>query len=370
MGMKEFIPNTLGVKIRARNGVMSDFAGIAYMGDVATSTVAFTNGKSLTCSENHRFVTPRGRVALSDLSNGDSVYRRDGRLTRVKTISSTGLTEPVYDIIEVREGHEFVANGVLNSNCKFVTDEETLIEPMCLSRLQSVEPSFYTGQVRWYIEPIPNRSYLVGLDPSMGTGGDYAAIQVFMLPELIQVAEWQHNNTDTRGQVRTLLQILHTLREDLLDNPEQSGEPDIYWTVENNSLGEGVLQVIIDTGEDQFPGQMMSERRKRGKRHRFRKGLTTTAPSKLSACMRLKSLVESDRMVINSNQSLKELKNFIARGKSYSAKPGQYDDLVSALLLCIRMLDIVIATGAEDIDDLKDGIGMEEVFSDPMPVVL
>lgn len=349
---------------------MSDFAGVAYMGDVETLQLAFTNGKRLECSLNHRLVTPHGRKSVGDLKTGDRVYRADGRTTSIKTISPTGKVQPVYDIIEVRDGHEFIANGVLNSNCKFVTDEETLIEPMCLARLKSVDPAFYTNQVRWFVEPIPNRSYVVGLDPSMGTGGDYAAIQVFVLPELIQVAEWQHNNTDTRGQVRTLLQILHTLREELLDHPDQQGEPDIYWTVENNSLGEGCLQVIQDTGEDQFPGQMINERRKKGKTRRFRKGLTTTASSKLSACMRLKSLIETDRMIVNSNQALKELKGFVARGKSYAAKPGAHDDLVSALLLCVRMLDIIIAMGNEDISDLKDGIGMEEIFNDPMPVVI
>ena len=39
-------------------------------------------------------------------------------------------------------------------------------------------------------------TYVVSLDPSLGTGGDYAAIQVFELePTFEQVAEWQHNLT-------------------------------------------------------------------------------------------------------------------------------------------------------------------------------
>lgn len=366
----EFIPNTLGLKIKARDGRLSDFAGIAYMGERPTAEVTFTNGKSLECSLNHRLMTPSGRVEVTDLSAGSRVYRGDGRTTRVKSVSLTGRSEPVYDIIEVREGHEFVANGILNSNCKFVTDEETLIDPMVLSRLRTVKPAFYTNQVRWYIEPMPNRAYLVALDPSMGTGGDFSAIQVFMLPELIQVAEWQHNTSDPRRQVRTLMEILHTLNEDLLDHPEQVGEPTIFWTVENNSIGDTILHIIEDTGEERFPGNVINEKKRRGQRRRFRKGLTTTATTKLSACARFKSLIESDRMIINSEQALKEMKSFVARGKSYAAKPGTHDDLVSALLLIVRMLDQVIAMGETDGSDLTDGVDMEELFQDPMPVVI
>ena len=52
-----------------------------------------------------------------------------------------------------------------------------------------MEPIKKTGQVRWY-EPIKkDATYVVGLDPSMGTGGDNAAIQVWSLPEMRQVAE-------------------------------------------------------------------------------------------------------------------------------------------------------------------------------------
>lgn len=368
--MFEFVPNTIGLKVMGLDGKMCDFGGIALVGERPTVEVSFSNGKSVECSLNHRLMTTTGRVEIAEIVPGTRVYRADGRTTRVKSVSMTGRTEPVYDIVEVRDGNQFVANGVMNSNCKFVTDEETLVDPMCLSRLRHVNPAFYTGPVRWYIEPMPNRTYLVALDPSMGTGGDYAAIQVFMLPELIQVAEWQHANTDPRGQVRTLLQILHTLNEDLLENPEQHGDPAIFWTIENNSIGDTILHIIEDTGEDRFPGMMISEKKRRGQRRRFRKGLTTTNTSKLGACARFKSLIESDRMIVNSQQSLKEMKSFVSRGHSYSAKPGTHDDLVSALLLVTRMLDIVIATGEHDGSDLHDGIDVDELFSDPMPVVI
>lgn len=253
---------------------------------------------------------------------------------------------------------------------EFVTDDETLINPLTLARLKGVPPEFYTGTVRWFDGPKANHAYLVALDPSLGTGRDYGAIQVFELPSMKQVGEWQHNQTAPRGQVRVLLQILTFLDATLRDDPEQLGEPELFWTVENNSIGEAILQIIEDTGEENFPGMMVSERRRKGQSRRFRKGMHTDNRKKLSACARFKSLVESDRLQINSAQLIRELKHFVAKETSFSAKPGEHDDLVSSCLLITRMLDVVLHWGT-DATDLKEVISEAELYEDePLPVVL
>ena len=252
---------------------------------------------------------------------------------------------------------------------EFVTDDETLINPMTLVRLKGIDPDGYTGNVRWYKDPTPNRTYLAALDPSLGTGGDYAAIQVFELPEMIQVAEWQSNKTDPRTQVAQLMKILLYISDTLEDDPLQQGTPEIFWTVENNSIGEAILQIIEDTGEERFPGIFVCEKKKRGTpRGRFRKGLNTDNRKKLSACARLKSLVESGRMLVNSKQLIKEFKNFVAKERSFKAKPGEHDDLVMATLLTVRMLDTV-KDWTSSMGDLKENISVEELYEEAMPVL-
>ena len=237
--------------------------------------------------------------------------------------------------------------------------------------MDAIEPEFYTGQIRWFKEPEPNKTYLVGLDPCLGTGGDSAAIQVFEVPGMIQIAEWQHNKTPPRGQVKLLMHILTLLDSELRDHPEQDGEPTIYWTVENNTLGEAVLQVIEDTGEHTFPGMFISEKKKAGSGRRHRKGLNTDNRKKLVACAKFKSLVESDRLVVNSRQLLKQLKNFVSSGASYAAKPGEHDDLVMACMLCIRMLETVMFwMSNEDSEELKETITPEDEYSEPMPTII
>ena len=66
---------------------------------------------------------------------------------------------------------------------------------------------------------------------------------------------------------------------------------------------------------------------------------------------------------------LRELKTFIARGNSYSAKDGEHDDLVMALNLIVRM-SMEVSKYEESAfeylnDDFEDGDGME-----PMPFSL
>jgi len=252
----------------------------------------------------------------------------------------------------------------------FVSDDETLISPLTLTRMVPVPPSSYTGTVRWYHDPQPNHAYLVALDPAMGTQRNYGAIEVFQMPELIQVAEWQHNGVAARHQVRIMMEVLCEIEAILLEHPDQISDPEIYWTFENNTLGEGVLTVVEDTGEDRFPGMLVTERRRKGiNMRRVRRGLFTTNRSKMSACARLKSLIESDRMAIYSNNLIRQLKNFVATGTSFQAKSGENDDLVSACLLAVRMLDITLAWGSEA-GDLREYISDEELSGEPMPVII
>jgi len=71
------------------------------------------------------------------------------------------------------------------------------------------------GQTRWYKKPSSEHIYAIALDPSLGTGGNSAGIQVFELPNFVQVAEWQHNLTPIQGQIRILKEILKYLQDEM-----------------------------------------------------------------------------------------------------------------------------------------------------------
>jgi hypothetical protein len=257
--------------------------------------------------------------------------------------------------------------------CEFVSADETLIDSLALSDLNDSarEEEFKIGEIRWFSEPKPNHTYAVALDPSKGTGGDYAAIQVYELETMTQVAEWRHNKTPVQGQVQTLMQILHYVHYTMLNDPRQHAEPELYWTVENNGLGEAALAVINATGEENFPGNFVHEpKRGSGKRQR---GLNTNNRTKLTACIKLKSLMDSRRMTVRSRPLIKEMKNFVASGGSFAAKYGETDDLISATLLCIRLL-IILSDWDPDLGERLQDVAMIDVTDveevAPMPILI
>ena len=234
-------------------------------------------------------------------------------------------------------------------DCDFVINDETLISPIKLLEIEGIDPIRKTGQVRWYKEIKPNSMYIVALDPSLGTGGDPAAIQVFEAGTTEQVAEWRHNKTDVPTQIRILVDIIKELHSVTRDDKS------VYYSVENNTLGEAALISIAEFGEENIPGYFLSDNSVQGSSgRRIRKGFTTTNKSKLSACSKFKILVESGRMKIHSRSLVSELKNFVATGTSYAAKPGETDDLTMASLLATRML-MMLQTYHSDLDaHLKD----------------
>ncbi len=249
--------------------------------------------------------------------------------------------------------------------CQFITFEETLINPVKLSQMESMQPIRKTGQVRWYSEIRPQMTYVVSLDPSMGTGGDNSAIQVIELPTLVQVAEWSSNKTPIEEQVRTMKKILQELSE--------AGRPELYWSVESNSLGEAALVVIRDTGEENFPGTMLHDpKNKLQGRSGRRAGFVTTNKSKLEACAKLKFLIESGKMKVNSRGLLSELKVFVSRGNTYEARTGQTDDLIMAMILAIRMTDYISTWDDKSQAAINSNVGFDDEsdYSSPMPICI
>jgi hypothetical protein len=348
-----------------------DFAGVSVMGVGPTIEFVFSDDSTVEVSHHHKFYTLDNQpIAAEDLLVGHSILSKSGSTAVVQKLYHDAV-QSTYSLIEVAGGHQYYTNNVVSKNCEFVSDDETLIDAMTLTTLRYREPEFYTGQVRWFREPEANKTFLIGLDPSLGTGGDFAAIQVFQVPEMVQVAEWQHNKTAPRGQIKIMMQTLLMLNQSLMENPEQQGEPEIFWTVENNSIGEAVLQIIEDTGEHNFPGIFVSEKRVAGQgRGRFRKGLNTSNAKKLSACSKLKSLMESGRMTVNSQSLIRQFKNFVSHGASYAAKSGEHDDLVSATLLVVRILDAIIGWLNEDYSEgLKEIVSPEDDDSMPLAIM-
>jgi hypothetical protein len=178
-----------------------------------------------------------------------------------------------------------------------------------------------------------------------------------------QVGEWRHNLTPIQQQIRTLREILQYIQTECEAGGNAS--PTIYYSVENNTIGEAALVVIADIGEENFNGLFLSEPMRKGHVRRYRKGFNTTHKTKITACSGFKNLLEKNKMKIHSKPLISELKTFVAHGVGYGAKTGEHDDLVAATLLIVRMANVLSDWDPKIYDKMTERM-TEDQF--PMPI--
>jgi len=249
--------------------------------------------------------------------------------------------------------------------CEFIIFDETLINSIKLADMDGTEPIMKMGQCRWYKKIDPRNTYIVALDPSLGTGGDPAAIQIMELPSFDQVGEWYHNLTPVQGQARILRDICQFIAREC---EAVGSQPSLYYSVENNTVGEAALVSLAEIGEESIPGLFLSEPIKKGHVRRFRKGFNTTHSAKIAVCAKLKHLIETNRMKLFSKPLISELKTFVAKGISFEGKTGSHDDLVSSLLLSLRMIMLLQDWDPAIYDKMREE--REDEWVMPMPIYM
>lgn len=216
--------------------------------------------------------------------------------------------------------------------CEFLSSDALLINSMKLAQLQSRAPLYQDMGFKFWIpqERIggSGKTYLVGVDPSTGSGKDFSVIQVFEFPSLVQIAEWRSNSLDIPVLYSKVKWILN-----FLSRIVNRGRSDVLWTFERNGVGEAMCALyIVDEKQPEYADLYNDVEGKYG--------VFTSGKSKILACLQLKSLVEktTNNLTINSEILLFELKNFVAKGGTYEGKLGVTDDAVMATINVIRLL--------------------------------
>lgn len=248
-------------------------------------------------------------------------------------------------------------------NLKFAGRSDTLLNTQTLQNLSTVtkntQPLFKLGEVRFYHNIEYNKNYAISLDPSLGTGSDFAAIQVFQLPELIQVAEWQHNRTPVEEQIKIVSSISRFIDDKMKQLNSRNCE--IYWSFENNGIGQRVIPIINNLPDDIIKATLISPTTKN-----FQLGFNTNR-NKIVSCSILKKLCDKHLMSINSRLLVQQLFNYVESGGSYACPQGEHDDLISALLIIINIVEEV-----SKYDDSMHDVMNEntEEYIEPMPYIV
>ena len=254
--------------------------------------------------------------------------------------------------------------------CEFLSNDPLLIDTVAMATLtgitNQINPVATAGELIFYKHPKPGVTYLVGMDPATGSGSDYSTIQVIEFPAMEQIAEWRSNTASSvyaYQQLRKMLKIL------------EKTESQTYFSVENNGVGEAIIALFEADEVPPEAAEFMSESGQR------RQGMTTTGKSKIKACMALKEMVERNVITIRSRALVSELKSYVRKGGSYAAKTGATDDLISGILIAIRLLEEIASFDQDAYNTLythsysEYGDGEYQAYSDtdtdtPLPFII
>jgi len=210
--------------------------------------------------------------------------------------------------------------------CAFLGSSNTLINADTISRL-SPKPYEHSKDNLDIIEaPQDKHAYFMTVDTSRGVGGDYSAFTVIdttQYPFSI-VAKYRDN------KISPLLfpTIIHKVAKDYNS---------AVVLVEINDIGQQVADIIhneleyenmIWVGSDSRYGQVLSSS---GKSATL--GVRTTKQIKRIGCATLKSLVESNKLLVFDKDIISEFSTFIEHNGSFEADEGYHDDLVMTLVL-------------------------------------
>lgn len=214
-------------------------------------------------------------------------------------------------------------------HCEFLGSSDTLISGAKLQKMVHKTPirEENDGAYLIYAEPVEGHSYVGIADTSEGVGLDYSVctvIDVTQQPYRI-AAKYRSNAVPPLLFAKSCYEIFTRYNEAfaIVESNNSSGAIvcDELW---NTYEYENMVTTKTSGGENRVTGGSRSI-----------PGIRTTVRTKGIGCSSLKSLVESDLLVIEDFDMIQELSTFCldATGKTYKASKGKHDDTAMTLVL-------------------------------------
>jgi hypothetical protein len=210
---------------------------------------------------------------------------------------------------------------------EFIGSSATLISGAKLRSLAFFDPIYQEECFDIYEQPKPGRLYICTVDCSEGVGGDYSTVNVVDVTETPykQVAKYRNNKLPLLFFPTIVYSIARRFNE-------------AYVLIETNNIGQQVVDIlhydleyenIYKLEHHHIKGQSISGGFKRSTSF----GIKTTKSVKKIGCANLKTLVESDKLIIRDFDTIAEMNTFVRVRDSYQAEEGNNDDLVMGLVL-------------------------------------
>mgnify|MGYP002005740507 FL=1 len=212
--------------------------------------------------------------------------------------------------------------------CEFIGSVNTLIHPAKLKALSHNEPIKNHAGLKVYEDPKDDHVYVLIADVSRGVTNDYSAFSVVDVTEIPyrQVATYRDNEIKPMN----FPQIIHRV---------STAYNLAYVLVEINDIGAQIADALQFDLE--YDNLIMSSMRGRNGQiagggfsgGKAQLGVRTTKSLKAVGCSNFKTMLETDKILIQDFDTIVEISTFISKGKSWEADEGCTDDLVMGLVL-------------------------------------
>ena len=212
--------------------------------------------------------------------------------------------------------------------CEFLGSTNTLINPAKIKNMAYMNPIKSSGSVEVFEAPIKGRTYVCTVDVSRGVDKDYSAFIVFDVTQMPfkVVAIYKNNEVKPFVFPNIIEQVCkgynraHILTE-VNDIGQQIAEA-LQFEIEYDNI----LMTTQKGRAGQVLGAMYSGRGSS-------LGVRMTKQIKRIGCANIKTLIESDKVLINSFKIIEEISTFTKRGQSYQAEDGSNDDLMMCCVM-------------------------------------
>ncbi|AXF41497.1 terminase DNA packaging enzyme large subunit [Acinetobacter phage SH-Ab 15599] len=212
--------------------------------------------------------------------------------------------------------------------CKFLASAGGLISSNILEKMSFASPihSFDDGAYEILTAPDKERLYVATVDCAEGVGQDNSVITIFDVTEKpYKVVATYHSNT--------ISPLLFPYEIERICTQYNNA----WCLVENNAVGSQIIQILYY--EIEYENVFLTSAKKNGLGLQIggsgaKPGIKTTKATKSIGCSNLKTLLETESLVIESEIMIDELGTFVAnKTGSYEADEGAKDDTVMTLVL-------------------------------------
>lgn len=197
-------------------------------------------------------------------------------------------------------------------DCLFISASDTLVAGWKLASLVPVSPIQSSDGMTILHLPIQGHNYLATVDVSQGRGQDYSTINIIDTTAMPfrQVAVYRSN------LISPLLLPTIVMKWCQFYN-------NAYVCIELNDAGLLVAkELYLDLEYEnviEFGGSDL--------------GVLMTRRVKSIGCSTLKDLIEKEKLIVGTKETIEELRRFVVDGVSFSAEKGAHDDVVMGLVM-------------------------------------